>query len=51
MMSNAQVSDATQYVVADHAERERPHAGGIAERDDAVLGHHDGRVGALEPAA
>ena len=34
--------------VAEQAERERPQPGGIAERDDAVLGHHDRRERALE---
>ena len=35
--------------VADLAERERPQAGAVAERDDGVVRHHDGREGALEP--
>ena len=36
--------------IAQHAERERPEAGGVAEGDDAVLRHDDRRVGALGPA-
>src|SRR4051794_20047347 len=33
----------------DLAQRQRAHAVRIAKRHDGVLGHHDGRVGALEP--
>ena len=35
--------------VAEPAERERPHPVRVAEGDDRVLGHHHGRVGALQP--
>ncbi len=35
--------------VVEAAERERPHPVRVAEGDDRVLGHHHGRVGALEP--
>ncbi len=36
--------------VAEHAERERPQAHRVAERDDAPLGHDDRAVGALDAA-
>ena len=35
--------------LAEPPERERPHPVRVAEGDDRVLGHHHGRVGALEP--
>ena len=48
MMSKAQVSDATQYVSPSMPSDERAQAERIAEGDDAVLGHDDGAVGALD---
>jgi hypothetical protein len=36
-------------VVAEHAERQRPQSGRVAEGHDRVLRHHHGREGALQP--
>ena len=36
-------------MIAQHPERQRTQPGRVAERDDAVLRHHDRRVRALEP--
>ena len=36
-------------MVLDHPERERPQAVRIAERDDRIVGHDDGRERALQP--
>ena len=48
-MSKAQLSEATTKRSPSRPSAERPHPVRVAEGDDRALGHHHGRVGALQP--
>ena len=48
MMSNARALGGDAEAVAELAERQRAYPVRVAERDHGALGHHHGRVGALE---